>query len=168
MESMDMKMQDLQDLYAEQLRDLYSAETQLLAALPLMAQAANSTSLQQAFESHLAETKVQQQTVRDLILSLGQDPEGHECKAMRGLIQEGQEMIKEDATPAVKDAGLIAAAQRVEHYEIAGYGTVRTYAELLGMDEHVQQLQRVLDQEYAADEKLTGLSKRINVQAAQQ
>ena len=161
-----IKMHDLKDLYVEQLRDLYSAETQLTEALPKMADAAKTPELKQGFTDHLSQTRQQIQRLESIFADLGEDPGGHTCKAMQGLVAEGSEMIKEKAVSAVKDAGLIAAGQRVEHYEIAGYGTVRTYAELLGFSQHVDLLSTSEQEEKDTDHKLTQLSKEINVEAA--
>lgn len=161
-----MKMNDLKDLYVEQLRDLYSAETQLTEALPKMADAANTPELKQGFTAHLIETQQQIQRLESIFADLGEDPGGHTCKAMQGLVAEGSDMIREKAVPAVKDAGLIAAGQRVEHYEIAGYGTVRTYAEVLGFGQHADLLATSEQEEKDADQKLTQLSKQINLEAA--
>ena len=161
-----IKLHDLKDLYVEQLRDLYSAETQLTEALPKMADAAKTPELKQGFTDHLAQTRQQLQRLESIFADLGEDPGGHTCKAMQGLVAEGSEMIKEKAVSAVKDAGLIAAGQRVEHYEIAGYGTVRTYAELLGFSQHVDLLSTSEQEEKDTDHKLTQLSKQINVEAA--
>ena len=160
-----MKVETLHDLYVEELRDLYSAENQLLKALPKMARAATSTELREAFESHLAETEGQVERLDTIFAELGVKATGKKCKAMEGLIEEGKELMDEDIDPEVLDAGLIAAAQRVEHYEIAGYGCVRTYANLLGYGEAARLLQETLDEEGSADKKLTALSEEINVDA---
>ncbi|MFC3834143.1 YciE/YciF ferroxidase family protein [Deinococcus rufus] len=160
-------LKTLNDLYVEQLRDLYSAETQLVAALPKMAAAATDPTLKQGFERHLDQTKVQAQRLESLFQDLGEAPGGHTCQAMQGLIAEGAEMIAQDAAPAVKDAGLIACAQRVEHYEIAGYGTVVRYAEVLQRPEHAQQLRTSEQEEKDTDLALTSASTTINQQAAQ-
>jgi ferritin-like metal-binding protein YciE len=161
-----MKMKTLQDLYVSELKDLYSAENQLLKALPKMAKAAAAPELKEAFENHLEETRGQVERLDQIFEELEVSPKGKKCKAMEGLIEEGSEMIKEDAEPAVKDAGLIAAGQRVEHYEMAGYGTVRTFAELLGFDNAAKLLQETLDEERATDEKLSELANSvINVEA---
>lgn len=159
-------LKTLKDLYVEQLKDLYSAETQLVQALPKMAAAASDAQLKQGFERHLDQTKVQVQRLEGLFKDLNEEPGGHTCKAMQGLIAEGEEMIKEDAVPAVKDAGLIAAAQRVEHYEIAGYGTVVRYAEVLGLQQHVVQLRTTEQEEKDTDLTLTSASNTINQLAA--
>ncbi|MDP9122982.1 MAG: ferritin-like domain-containing protein, partial [Acidobacteriota bacterium] len=121
-----MKLESMKDLYVEQLRDLYSAETQLLEALPKMAEAATAPDLKKGFSDHLRQTREHRVRLERIFKKLGMNPEGETCQGMKGLIKEGQEMIKNRGEDAVRDAGLIAAAQRVEHYEIAGYGTVRT------------------------------------------
>jgi len=160
---------ELSDLYKEELKDLYSAESQLVAALPKMAKAASSPDLKKAFESHLEETKVQIQRLEQVFEEIEGSPRGKKCKAMEGLVEEGAELIKEkaDFEPAVLDAALIGAAQRIEHYEIAAYGTVRTFAQQLGYTKAVNLLQQTLDEESAADEKLTTLAvSGINQQAA--
>lgn len=161
------KMTDLKDLYVQQLKDLYSAETQLVAALPKMAQTASNPQLRQGFETHLEQTRNQVKRLETVFADLGQQPGGHTCKAMQGLIAEAEEMIKEEAAPAVKDAGLIASAQRVEHYEIAGYGTVVRFAQVLGMNSHVETLRTTENEEKATDKELTALADTINAQAAQ-
>jgi len=161
-----MKLKDLSDLYLEQLRDLYSAETQLVEALPLMADAATTPELKQGFLDHLEETRTQVSRLEEIFADLGERPGGHTCKAMQGIVAEGQDMIKEKAVPAVKDAGLIAAAQRVEHYEIAGYGTVVAYAKVLGKIEHLGKLQETEQEEKQTDHKLTMLAQEINLEAA--
>jgi ferritin-like metal-binding protein YciE len=160
---MRMEMNSLKDLYVEQLRDLYSAESQLVEALPLMAQAASHEELRQSFEMHLEQTKRQREDVASIIENLGENPEGHECEAMKGLIREGQELLKlqGQADPDVLDAGLIAAAQRIEHYEIAGYGTVCTYARTLGETEAETTLHRIAGEEGETDKKLTRLAERV-------
>jgi len=163
-----MKLRSLQDLYVEELKDLYSAESQLLTALPKMAKAASAPELGQAFTDHLKETEGHVERLQTIFERLGSSPKGKKCKAMEGLIEEGKEMISEDAEPSVKDAALIGAAQRVEHYEMAGYGCVRTYASLLGRDEAADLLQQTLDEEGAANKKLTQLAETIiNAQAAE-
>ena len=160
-------LKSFDDLYVQQLRDLYSAETQLVEALPMMADAATHAELKRAFQDHLAVTKRQQQRLEQLFQRLGKDPGGHTCQAMKGLIKEGNEIIGADADPSVRDAGLIAAAQRVEHYEMAGYGTVRTFAERLGRTEDARLLQETLDEEGQADELLTKIAEQVvNVDAA--
>ena len=158
-----MKLESLKDLYIEQLRDLYSAETQLVEALPKMAKAATHSELKRAFEAHLKQTKRQRADLEKIILDLGAKPDGHTCKAMKGLVEEGAELIEEkkNSDPEVLDAGLIAAAQRVEHYEIAGYGTVRTYAEMLGENEAAAVLDRIAHEEGDTDHKLTKLALEV-------
>jgi ferritin-like metal-binding protein YciE len=161
-----MKLESLKDLYLEQLKDLYSAETQLVGGLPDMARAATSQDLKAAFNDHLRQTEEHVRRLERIFQDLQQDPKGHTCEGMKGLIKEGQEMIKMRGEAAVIDAGLIAAAQRVEHYEIAGYGTVRTYAELLGKEDHVTLLERTLQEEEQADELLTELAEsHVNEEA---
>lgn len=161
-----MKVESLQELYITELKDLYSAEKQLVKALPKMAKAASSDELRQGFEDHLAETQGQVERLEQIFEELGVSPRGKKCVGMEGLIEEGKELMEEeDIDPEVLDAGLIAAAQHVEHYEMAGYGCVRTYAELLGYTEAAQLLQKSLDEEGATDKKLTALAQDINVEA---
>jgi ferritin-like metal-binding protein YciE len=160
-----MKFSSLHDLYIEQLKDLHSAESQLTKALPKMAKAANSPALKAAFTEHLEETKGQLGRLNQIGEKMGKPLTGHTCAAMKGLIEEGSEWMKEDAEPEVMDAGLIAAAQRVEHYEMAGYGTVHNFAELLEEEAAAELLAETLEEEEAADEKLTTLAKSINVEA---
>jgi len=163
-----MKLETLRDLYVEQLHDLYSAETQLVQALPKMAKAADNAQLQAAFKEHLTQTKGHVQRLEQIFKQLGEDTKGPACKGMKGLLSEGEEMIKMKGEPAAIDAGLIAAAQRVEHYEIAGYGCVRTYAKQLGETAGQKLLQQTLDEEGAADQKLTDLAEQvINLEAEQ-
>jgi ferritin-like metal-binding protein YciE len=163
---MAKKLESLQDLYVEELRDLYSAETQIVKALPKMAKAASAEELKAAFEEHLEQTKVHVERLEQIFEKLDEKPKGKTCKAMEGLVEEGEELIKEKPEPSVLDAGLISAAQRVEHYEMAGYGSVRTYAKLLGHQDAAQILQTTLDEEGETDKKLTLLAERlINVQA---
>jgi ferritin-like metal-binding protein YciE len=154
-----MKLESLKDLYLEQLQDLYSAETQLVEALPKMAEASTAPDLRKGFTDHLKQTQEHVKRLERIFKSLGEDKGGTTCHGMKGLIKEGEEMIKMKGEPAAKDAGLIAAAQRVEHYEIAAYGTVRTYAELLGQDEHVTLLDKTLNEEEDTDERLTQLAE---------
>jgi ferritin-like metal-binding protein YciE len=157
----------LRELYIDELKDLYNAENQLLKALPKMAKAASSDELRQGFEEHLEQTKGQVQRLEQIFQKLGESPKGKKCKGMEGLIEEGSEVIEEDFDGAVKDAALIGAAQRVEHYEIAGYGTVRSIAETLGEDDHVSLLEETLEEEKETDEKLTQLAEQINKEASQ-
>ena len=161
-----MKMESLKDLYLEQLRDVFDAETQLVDALPKMASAANNVNLKNAFNQHLRQTREQVSRLERIFTALGEKPEGQTCNGMKGLIKEGQEMIKAKGDPDVIDAGLIAAAQRVEHYEIAVYGTVRTYAEMLGAEEAVRMLEKTLQEEEETDDKLTEIAEsHVNVEA---
>ena len=163
-----MEMQDLQDLFVDQLRDLYNAEKQLVKALPKMAKKASDEGLKQAFTMHLEETKGHVERLEQIFEQLGKRASGKTCKAMKGLVEEGQEAMEEDATPEVLDAALIAAAQRVEHYEMAGYGTVRSYAKLLGNNQAAKLLQQTLDEEGNTDKKLTQLAEStINIEAQQ-
>jgi ferritin-like metal-binding protein YciE len=162
-----MKLKSLKDLYVEELRDLYSAENQILKALPKMTKAASSEELKSAFREHLEQTKGQVQRLERIFEGLGKKATGKTCRAMEGLVLEGEELIEEKPDPVVLDAGLISAAQRVEHYEIAGYGSVRTYAETLGEGDAASLLQQTLDEEAETDKKLTRLAESvINVQAA--
>jgi ferritin-like metal-binding protein YciE len=149
----------------DELKDLYSAENQLVKALPKMAKAASSDELRQGFEEHLEQTKEHVQRLEKIFQAIGESPKGKKCKGMEGLIEEGSEAMEEDYEGNVKDAALIGAAQRVEHYEIAGYGTVRSMAETLGEDDHVSLLEETLEEEKATDEKLTELAEQINTQA---
>jgi ferritin-like metal-binding protein YciE len=161
-----MKLESLRDLYLEQLKDLYSAETQLVDALPKMADAASAPELKNAFREHLNQTRQHVERLEKIFQTLNERPKGETCEGMKGLIKEGETMIKMKGEPEVIDAGLIAAAQRVEHYEIAGYGTVRTYAELLGEQEAVRLLERTLQEEEETDEKLTEIAEsRVNEEA---
>lgn len=160
-----MRNESLRELYIAQLKDLYSAEQQLLVALPQMATAATAPELKQGFELHLAQTQGHVERLEQILTQLGESPEGKTCAAMQGLVKEGNEAIGENERGEVLDAALIAAAQRVEHYEIAGYGTVVTYAELLGDNEAAQLLNATLQEEGDTDKQLTVLSRNINVEA---
>jgi ferritin-like metal-binding protein YciE len=162
-----MKLESLETLYIEELRDIYNAENQLLKALPKMAKAASASELKQAFEDHLEQTKEHVERLEEIFEKLDKKPTGKTCKAMKGLVEEGSEIIEEDGEEHVIDAGLIAAAQKVEHYEIASYGTVRTWAEILGEDDAVELLQQTLDEEGETDKRLSELAQElINVEAA--
>jgi ferritin-like metal-binding protein YciE len=152
-------LNSLDELYTTELRDLYSAETQLLKALPKMVKAASSPKLKKAFEKHLKQTQGHAERLEKIFAELGEKPGGHTCKAMQGLIAEGEEVVKAKGDSAVKDAALIGAAQRVEHYEIAGYGTTRTFATHLGKKNHVKLLQKTLDEEGQTDKDLTALAE---------
>jgi len=154
-----MKMKSLEDLYVDQLKDLHNAEKQLVQALPKLAKAATSAELQQGFEEHLAQTRMHVDRLDRIFSRLGASPGRKKCVAMEGLIEEGQEAIQLQGDPMVKDAALIAVAQRVEHYEIAGYGTVRTFANHLGFDQDSNLLQQTLDEEGETDKKLTSLAE---------
>lgn len=161
-----MATSTLQDLLVETLRDTFDAEKQLLKALPKMAKAADSEALRTAFTEHLEVTRNQVTRLEQVFQQLGVAPRGKHCAAMEGLIEEGKELMDEDIEPQVLDAGLIAAAQKVEHYEIAAYGTLRTWAEMLGHTEAAELFQTTLDEEAEADETLTQLAEsRINAQA---
>lgn len=161
-----MAMKSLHDLLVEELKDLYSAENQLVKALPKMAKAATAPELREAFESHLEETNGQVERLEQIFKGLEESPKGKKCAAMEGLIEEGSEIISENEKSSVLDAGLICAAQKVEHYEIASYGCVRTFAQLLGLEDVAELLQETLDEEGAADKKLTELAESIiNVEA---
>lgn len=164
-----MKLKSMKDLFVSELKDLYSAETQLLKALPKMAKSVSSDRLREAIEEHIHETEQQKQRIEQIAEEADFTPRGKKCKAMEGLIHEGEDAISADADPAVHDAAIIAAAQRIEHYEIAGYGTVRTFAKLLGYDHASDLLQQTLDEESHADQLLSELAETtINVEAAQQ
>lgn len=160
-----MKLDTLKELYLEELRDLYSVESQILKALPEMVKAAHSEDLKAGFEAHLRQTEEHVSRLEQIFDKKGVSPRGKFCKGMEGILAEGKELLKEDAEPDVLDAGLITAAQHVEHYEIAGYGTVRTYAQLLGENEAMSLLQQTLDEEEQTDQKLTQLATKINVEA---
>jgi ferritin-like metal-binding protein YciE len=159
------KISTLEDAYIEQLRDLYNAENQLVKALPKMAKAAHSEELKNGFLEHLEQTKGHVSRLEQIFEELDEKPSGKKCQAMAGLVEEGAETIDEDAAPAVKDSLLIAAAQRVEHYEIAGYGTVKTFAELLGHDDAAKLLEETLQEEVDTDNKLTEAAQTINAEA---
>ncbi|HEY2840936.1 MAG TPA: ferritin-like domain-containing protein [Pirellulales bacterium] len=161
-----MALDSLRELLIDELKDLYSAENQLVKALPKMAKAASHEDLKAAFTEHLEVTRGQVTRLDEIFKELEESPKGKTCKAMEGLVEEGSEIIDEDGEDAVKDAALIAAAQRVEHYEMAGYGCVRTFANLLGLDDIAAKLQETLDEEREADESLTELAESaINVEA---
>src|ERR1043165_4959003 len=154
-----MKLNTLQKLYLDELRDLYNAENQLLKALPKMAKAANSDELRDGFEQHLEQTKGHVERLEQIFEALGESPKGKKCAGMEGLGKEGSEVMEEDFEGAVMDAALIGAAQRVEHYEIAAYGTVIAFARVLGEDEHVSLLEETLEEEKETAEKLSGLAQ---------
>jgi ferritin-like metal-binding protein YciE len=158
----------LEELLIDELKDIYSAENQIVKALPKMAKAASSPELKRAFERHLEETKRQVERLNQIGEQLEVKLTGKKCKGMEGLIEEGKEIIEEDLDDDTTDAGLIGAAQKVEHYEIAAYGTARTHASLLGYNKVARLLQQTLDEEGATDKKLTALAESvINVEAMQ-
>ena len=162
-----MKLNTLEDLYVHELKDLFSAEQQIVKALPKMAKAASSKELAVGFQEHLEQTKEHAKRLEQILSSRKQTTRGPKCKGMESVLAEGAEMIAEEADLEVKDAGLIAAGQRVEHYEMAGYGTARTYAELLGDQEGAKLLALTLDEERKTDQKLSELAKAtVNVAAA--
>lgn len=157
----------LDDLLVEQLQDLYDAEHRITNALPKMAKAAGNAQLKSAFEQHLTETKGQINRLDRVFKQLGKTPQRESCEAMKGIVSEGEEMVNAKGDSAVKDAALIAAAQRVEHYEMAGYGTARSLAQQIGRSDVANLLQETLDEEGAADKKLTQIAESlVNVQAA--
>jgi ferritin-like metal-binding protein YciE len=163
-----MKLQSLEDLLVYEVKDLMSAEKQLVKALPKMAKGASHEVLRAAFEEHLEQTKTHVQRLEEVFKILGRTARAETCKAMEGLIKEGGEVLEEEGDETVKDAALIGAAQRVEHYEIAAYGTTRTLAEILGHTEAVELLQQTLDEEKEADERLTQIAmKDLREQAHQ-
>jgi ferritin-like metal-binding protein YciE len=162
-----MKLQTLEDLLHHELKDLYSAENQLVKALPKMAKAATNEELKAGFEEHLEQTKGHVDRLNQIGETLGKKLTGHKCKAMEGLVEEGAEMISEDADASIRDAGLIGAAQRVEHYEIAGYGTARALASKLGHDDIVELLEQTLEEEKETNEKLTELAESAVIPEAE-
>ncbi len=161
-----MKANTLRELYVQELKDLYDAENQITKALPKMMKQASSDELRSALEEHLEITKEQARRIEQIFENMGEKLKAQKCKGMQGVIEEGNELLREAEDEDVRDAGIIASAQKVEHYEIASYGTVRTYAQLLGEEEAVQLLQETLDEEKEADQKLNGLAEDINVEAA--
>jgi ferritin-like metal-binding protein YciE len=156
-----MRLNTLQKLYTDELRDLYNAENQLLKALPKMAKAASSEELKGAFEKHLEQTKGHVKRLEQVFQELDEKPKGKTCHAMKGLIEEGSEILEEEGETSVRDAGMIVAAQKVEHYEIAGYGSVRTFAHLLGQNKAAELLQATLDEESETNELLNRLAESI-------
>lgn len=156
-----LNLDSFDDLYVAQLQDLYSAEDQLVDALPKMADAASHLELKRAFQDHLEVTRQQKDRLRQILESLGEDPGDETCEAMKGLLKEGDEIVKADADDDIRDAGLIAAAQRVEHYEIAGYGTVRTFADRLGRDDDARLLDQTLSEEKEADGLLNRIAESV-------
>ncbi len=162
-----MQKDSLRELYIDELRDLYNAETQLVKALPKMAKASSNDQLREAFEEHLRQTSEHVSRLEQIFEQLEEKPGGKKCLGMEGLVKEGAETMKEDYSEDLKDAAIIGAAQRVEHYEMAGYGTVKALAELLGENQQVSLLEQTLEEEKQADEKLTKLAQGINPKAAQ-
>jgi ferritin-like metal-binding protein YciE len=163
---MASKMNTLEDLYTDLLKDLYSAEKQLVKALPKMVRAAQASDLQKAFQHHLSQTEGHVERLEQIFTDMEGSPRGKKCVGMEGLIEEGGEIMQEDAEPDVMDAGLIAAAQKVEHYEIASYGTARTWAQQLGYDKAARLLQETLDEEGEANKKLTEIAEsHVNMEA---
>ena len=156
-----MKIETLQDLFIDELRDLYDAEKQLIKALPKMATAASSSQLKTAFENHLRETEMQAKRLEQIFQQLGEKPAGQSCDAMKGLIKEGDKLASNVDESPLRDAGLIGAANRVEHYEMAAYGTARTFAEMLGYNEATQLLEQTLQEEKQADRKVTELAEQM-------
>jgi ferritin-like metal-binding protein YciE len=162
-----LQLDSLRDLMVEELRDLYSAETQLLDALPKMAEAASSNQLKSAFSHHLEETRQHVSRLERIFQQIGENSSGETCEAMKGLIKEGEILVKAEGEPDVRDAGLIGAAQRVEHYEIAGYGTARSLARRLGESQIAEALQQTLNEEAEADKKLTSIAEtQVNIAAS--
>jgi ferritin-like metal-binding protein YciE len=161
-----LKLDSLRDLLIEELRDLYNAENQLVEALPKLAEAATSSELKSAFNHHLQETRQHVTRLERIFQQIGEKSSGETCEAMKGLIKEGDVLVKAEGDPSVRDAGLVGAAQRVEHYEIAGYGTARSLARRLGENEIAETLQQTLNEEAQADKKLTSIAEsQVNVQA---
>jgi ferritin-like metal-binding protein YciE len=161
------KLKTLEDFFADELKDVYNAEKQITKALPKMAKAASSEDLKNALETHLAETEGQVARLEKIGKILGKTLSGKKCKAMEGLMEEGKELMEEDAAPEVMDVALIAAAQKVEHYEIATYGCLKTYARLLGYEEIEDLLQETLEEEGNADKTLTAIAEELNTEAMQ-
>jgi len=159
-----MQKDSLRQLYIDELKDLYSAETQMVKALPKLAKASSNAQLRQAFEEHLRQTSEHVSRLEQIFEMIEEKPTGKKCLGMDGLVKEGAETMQEKYSDAVMDAALIGAAQRVEHYEIAGYGTVRAFAEILGESDHLSLIEETLKEEKAADEKLTQLAEEINSQ----
>lgn len=160
-----MKLENLQQLYLKELRDLYDAENQITGALPKLIDAANNSKLKNALQEHLNVTQTQIKRLEQIFQTLNEKATGETCKGMKGVIKEGDEIVSAGGDPSTVDAGIISAAQRVEHYEMAGYGTVRNYAKLLGQEEHARLLQQTLDEEEKADKTLTQIASTVNVEA---
>jgi ferritin-like metal-binding protein YciE len=160
-----MSVDTIEKLFVDELKDLYSAENQITKALPKLAKASNSDDLRAVFEGHLKETEEQIERLEEIFKILEVSPRGKTCQGMKGLLEEGSEVLEEAEEGAVRDAAMISAAQRVEHYEMAGYGSVRTYAQLLGRDQIVTLLEKTLEEEKSADSKLTKIAKSVNEEA---
>ena len=160
-----MSVETLQELLIDELKDLYSAEKQIVRSLPKLAKAASTPELQEALRSHLEETKGQVQRLEKIGEIVGKKMTGKTCSGMKGVLEEGSEVLEDTEAGMVRDAALIGASQRVEHYEMAGYGTARDFAKLLGMDDVVELLEETLKEEKAADQKLTTISRTVNSQA---
>ncbi|HET7442620.1 MAG TPA: ferritin-like domain-containing protein [Terriglobales bacterium] len=163
-----MAHEGLRELYLDELRDLHNAETQLVKALPKMAKAASNEQLREGFEEHLEQTREHVQRLERIFQMMGEKAKGKKCVGMEGLVKEGSELMGEDFEDDVMDAGIIGAAQRVEHYEIAAYGTAREFAEVLGEDEHASLLEETLNEEKETDRKLTEIASQINEEAKRQ
>lgn len=162
-----MSVETLEQLFIDELKDLYSAEKQIVQALPKVAKAVSTPELENALLSHLEETKGHVERLEKIGQIVGKKLTGKKCVGMEGVLEEGSEIVKEAKEGAIRDAGLIAACQRVEHYEMAGYGSAREFAELLGLSDVVDLLEETLEEEKAADEKLTGISRTVNASAQQ-
>ncbi len=160
-----MKLENLQQLFVKELRDLYDAESQITDALPKMIEAASHPQLRQALQEHLQVTKRQISRLDRIFQVMQEKPTGETCKGMKGLLKEGDDIVSAGGDPSTVDAAIISAAQRVEHYEMAGYGTVRTYAELLGNQEFAKLLQETLDEEKEADQTLSEIASGVNVES---
>lgn len=159
-----MSVDSMQKLFVEELRDIFSAENQITKALPKMAKAASSTELRTAFEHHLKETEGQIQRLEQIFEMLGENPKGKTCDGMKGLLDEGSQVLHETKEGAIRDEAMISAGQRVEHYEMAAYGTARTYAERMAKPRIVELLEKTLEEEKAADKKLTEVSNKVHQQ----
>ncbi len=160
-----MKIETLRELFVDELQDLHSAEQQITKALPKLIKASHNPQLKQAFEHHLEETKIHVTRLEQIFNRMDESPKGKTCEGMKGLLKEGEERIRDGGEAEVLDAGIISAAQRVEHYEIAAYGSARTYAELLGDQEAVRLLNQTLEEEKAADSKLNQVARTVNIEA---
>jgi len=160
-----MSVKTIQELFVDELKDLYSAEKQITRALPKLAKATTSAELKEAFLSHLEETNGHVSRLEQIFEILGKSPKGKTCVGMKGVLEEGSEVLEDTKKGEVRDAGLISAAQRVEHYEMAGYGSAHAFAKLLGQSEIASLLEATLGEEKAADKKLSGISKQVNVEA---